>query len=288
MNNLNEERKGFESLGLSYAAESSVIIEHEVLAGVDNYWFTPKNMMSKEVIVYLHGGGFIYGSIKSHKAMISHIANALGKKILYVEYSLAPEKPFPAALNETISVIHDLQRTVSDFAYGIMGDSAGGNLMMSVTLRLKALNSPLPLYQIALSPWVNLETTYASYSENEKLDPVISKDFVEYASSLYTAGIEKKNPLVSPVHGNFTGVGPTLIMVGMNEILRDDAIHLHAALERDHATSVLKVFDAVTHVWPLTDIDSDDSQQALANIIDFIAPYGRSFSHELVSHRVYE
>jgi acetyl esterase/lipase len=152
-----------------------------------------------------------------------------------------------------------------------VGDSCGGNLVMSTVLNLKKNNLPIPLYQVLISPWVNLETEYASYTENEKLDPIITKDFVKYAASLYTDQENFSNPLVSPVHGTFVDVNPTLIMVGAKEILRDDSFYLHEVLQKSGCSSVLKVFDEVTHVWTLTSITSDDSKQALENILEFMS-----------------
>jgi monoterpene epsilon-lactone hydrolase len=270
MKNLKEERKQFESLGLSYPPNDGVRMEKITLAGIENYWFIPKVVVGGETVIFLHGGGFIYGSLKSHQAMVSHIAAVTGRKILFVEYSLAPEKPFPHALNETTAVIRALLNSAPEFRFALMGDSAGGNLAMSTALNLKKLNMPLPLYQVLISPWLNLRAEYNSYIENEKLDPIITKAFEEYAASLYAGNHDLSDPLISPVHGSFTGFNPTLTMVGAKEILRDDSVHLHEALEKAGCTSVLKIFDKVTHVWPLTDMASPESQEALKTIQEFM------------------
>lgn len=269
MENLQEERKAFEALGLSYAFNDKVKVEHVMFAGVRNYWFTPDRIAGSEIIIYLHGGGFIYGSIQSHRAMVSHIAAATCRKILFVEYSLAPERPFPNALNETTDVIQAMLRETG-VQFAIAGDSAGGNLAMSTTSNLKKLNLPAPLYQVLISPWVNVETTYASYYENEKHDPILTKDFVKYAAAHYTGNHNLSDPLISPVHGSFAGLNPTLILAGAKEILRDDSLHLHQALQNAGCTSVLKIFDDVTHVWILTDISSHNSKNALQAISNFI------------------
>ncbi|HTJ50524.1 MAG TPA: alpha/beta hydrolase [Cyclobacteriaceae bacterium] len=270
MKNMTEERKGFEILGLSYAPNSNVHVERVILAGIENYWFTPANITSNEVVVYLHGGAFTMGSIKSHKAMVSHIANAMGRKILFVEYSLAPEKSFPAALHEATAVIQALLQATPALQFGIMGDSCGGNLALSTALNLKNRNLPLPRYQVLISPWLNLENNYPSYVQNEKLDPILTKAMLDGAMSLYAGTHDLKNPLLSPVQGSLTGLSPTLTMVGAKEILRDDSIYLHEALEQAGATSILKILDDVTHVWPLTDIESRDSKEALRIIVDFL------------------
>jgi epsilon-lactone hydrolase len=270
MENLREERKGFESLGLSYPINTEVKIEKSILAGVETYLFTPKEVVSGEIVIFLHGGGFVYGSIRSHRAMVSHIAAAIRRKILFVEYSLAPEKPFPHALDETTAVIMSLIHSTPNFQFALMGDSAGGNLAMSTALNLKKLGLPLPLYQTLISPWLNMETKYPSYVENEKLDPIITKEFVQYAASQYTDNSNFSNPLVSPVLGSFEGFNPTLIMVGANEILRDDSLQLHQALQKAGCISTLKVFDNVTHVWTLTDITSPESKEALYTLREFL------------------
>ncbi|MBL0739813.1 alpha/beta hydrolase [Chryseolinea lacunae] len=270
MNNLKEERKGFDSLGLSYAVEADVRVESAIFGGVTSYWFTPPNIASPEVVIYTHGGGYIYGSLKSHRAMVSHFAKALGRRILFVEYSLAPEKTFPTALNETVAVIQHLHRTFPEVQFSLMGDSAGGNLALSVALNLKQLDAPAPLYQILLSPWLNMDTVYPSYSQNEKLDPIISKDFLRYAASQYAGGKDIGHPLMSPIHGDFRGLSPTLTLVGAKEVLRDDSLVLHAASVKAGATSVLQVFENANHVWMLTDIESKDSKDALRAMQEFL------------------
>lgn len=274
MENLKEERKGFESLGLNYPVNDEVQIEKDVLADVEGYWFIPKEVVSSEIVIYLHGGGFIYGSIRSHRAMVSHIAAATGRKILFIDYSLAPEKPFPHALDEATAVITAMLRATPNTQFALMGDSAGGNLVMSTALNLKKLNLAHPLYQVLISPWLNLKQEYASYNENEKLDPIISKEFVSYAADLYTDRENFSNPLVSSVLGSFEGFNPTLTMVGKKEILRDDSLQLHQLLQNAGCTSTLKVFDDATHVWTLTDIVSAESKEALNVMREFMDMVG--------------
>jgi len=269
MSNLTEERGGFESLGLSYPPVLNIKIETVVIGDVVCHWFIPGNTIATETVIYFHGGGFIYGSLQSHRAMVSHITQAIGRKILFIEYVLAPEHPFPAALHEAIAVIRELTADL-DFRFGLMGDSAGGNLAISTALQLKTIGLPLPLYQVVISPWVNMETTYSSYSQNEKLDPIISRDFVRYAASLYAAGQSLKDPRMSPVHGDLGGLEPTLVLVGSTEVLRDDSLHLHTALQNAGSSAVLKIFDKANHVWTLTDIASTDSQHALTEISMFL------------------
>ncbi len=268
MQNLKEERIRFESLGAIYTANEQVKVEKATVAGIDTYRFTPNQVVSREMVVFTHGGGYIYGSIRSHHAMVSHITAATGRVLLYIEYSVSPEARFPKALNEVTGVVQELVRTGIPFA--LMGDSAGGNLAMSTALNLKKLNTPAPLYQVLLSPWLNMGTDSASYIENENNDPVLTKDFMKHAAASYTDPENITNPLVSPVYGSFEGFNPTLILVGNQEILRDDSLALHRALEKAGTSSALKVFEGVTHVWLLTDITSPQSQETLRLIRKFM------------------
>jgi len=268
MESLKDERKGFESLGMIYPVQEQVTVEKALLAGIETYRFTPHQVVSREIVVFTHGGGFLYGSINSHRAMVSHIAAATGRVMLYIEYSLAPEARFPTALNEVTAVIQELVRT--DLPFAVMGDSAGGNLAMSTALNLKMLNMPLPRYQVLISPWLNMGTDAASYAENAKNDPVLTKDFMKYAAASYTAPENITNPLVSPVLGSFEGFGPTLTLVGRQEILRDDSLDLHRALEQADRSSTLRVFENVTHVWLLSDITMPQSQEALQMMREFM------------------
>jgi len=268
MENLNEERTRFESLGAIYPANEQVKVEKATVAGIQTYRFTPHEVVSRETVVFTHGGGYLYGSIVSHRAMVSHIAAATGRVILYVEYSLAPEARFPKALNEVTAVVGELVHTHIPFA--LMGDSAGGNLAMSTALNLKKLNIPLPRYQVLISPWLDMGANSASYAENENNDPVLTKNFMKHAAASYTDQNNITDPLVSPVYGSFEGFNPTLTFVGNQEILRDDSLALHRALERAGSSSTLKVFEGVTHVWPLTDITSSQSRETLKLIRKFM------------------
>ncbi len=267
--NLEKDRNGFERLGTFYPPQSNVTIEPVSVANVQCYWLVPEDIEDKEVVVYLHGGGFIYGSMKSHGALVSHIAYSMRRRILFLEYSLAPEDPFPKALDETLAVLEALQKADTHFQFGLLGDSAGGNLVFSVALTLKALRRKPSLYHIAISPWVNLEATYPSYQANQKLDPVLTKEFVEYSASLYIGSHSAKDPLVSPVYGDFAGLTPSLIMYGSREILGDDSVHLYHALQKAGVKSELFLSEGSVHVWPLADIQSGSAQVALTRIRSF-------------------
>lgn len=264
---LTAERKGFESLGAIYPAHSHVTIKPEVLAGTTVYRFTPPEVGSRETIVYFHGGAYHLGSIRSHQALVSHISAATGRVVLFVEYSLAPENRFPVALNEATAIVRHLATTGVPFA--LMGDSAGGNLAMSTALNLRQLNLPPALYHILLSPWLSMHTTAASYTENESKDPILKKETLQDSALQYTDANNLNNPLVSPLFGNFAGFTPTLSLTGKQEILRDDAVGLHQALEKAGCLSSLHVFDNVTHVWPLTNITSAESVEALRLVRSF-------------------
>jgi acetyl esterase/lipase len=263
MENLKEGRQFFESLGLSYPAHSEVKIEPVTIAGVACYRFVPPRVVSREIVVYLHGGAYKLGSIRSHQAMVSHIAAATGRVILFVEYSLAPEHPFPQALDETTAVIRELTHAAPDTTFALMGDSAGGNLAIATALNLKQHKLPAARYHVLLSPWLNMRNDAASYNENEKNDPILTRELLQEAARQYAAGEPVTNVLISPLLGSFEGFSPTLTLAGAGEILRDDSVDLDSALKKAGAVSRLYIFDKVTHVWTLADIESADSKKTL-------------------------
>jgi acetyl esterase/lipase len=270
MENLIEGRQFFDSLGLKYPAHPEVKVESVTLAGVTCYRFVPPQIVSSETVIYLHGGAFKLGSIRSHRAMVSHIAAATGRVVLFVEYSLAPEHPFPQALNETTAVVRALTQTAPDKSFALMGDSAGGNLAIATALNLKRHQLPSALYHVLISPWVNMSADATSYAENEKNDPILNKQLLQEAAGQYVAGEPVTNPLASPVLGSFEDFSPTLTLVGALEILRDDSLDLDKALKKAGSASRLEMFDRVTHVWPLADIESPDSKKALGIIREFM------------------
>jgi len=263
-------REQFVGLGRSYPPHPDVAVEPALIAGVKSFWLTPDNVSGDEIVVYFHGGGYIYGSFASHGPMVSHIAHASERRVLFVDYSLAPEHPFPQAIEEAVAVINQVHRDDPMLRYGLAGDSAGGGLVYAVALAGQAQGGPRPAFHVAISPWTDLCVANPSYAANAAVDPIISKEFSEYAAKLYLADHSATDPLASPVFGDYHGFSRSLILCGSLEVLEDDARNLHRALLDAGVDSTLTLFEGSTHVWPLKSIESDASRAALRAIGDHI------------------
>lgn len=276
MINLMRGRADFEAMGGLYAAAENVKLKTVFIAGVNCGWLEPENAVPDDVVVYIHGGAFIYGSLRSHAAMVSHISQKLNRKVLMIDYRLAPEAPFPAGLEDCVKVIRTFFGEHPDVRFGIIGDSAGGNLTLSAQLKLKETKGPSPQYGIVISPWADLECKNASYGTNRMLDMILSHEFLSEAADMYAGGNPKSAPLLSPVNGDFAGCAPALVMCGTHEILEDDAIHLHRRMLDSGVDAELKMFKGQLHVWPFTDIGSAASQKALDDMAEFVAGHSRT------------
>jgi acetyl esterase/lipase len=204
--------------------------------------------------------------------MVSHIAHASERRVLFVDYSLAPEHPFPKAIEEAVAVINQVHRDDPMVRYGLAGDSSGGGLVYAVALALAAhaQGGPRPAFHVAISPWTDLCVRNPSYAANAAVDPIITKEFSEYAAKLYLADHSATDPLASPVYGDYHGFSHSLILCGSLEVLEDDSRNLHRALLDAGVDSTLTLFEGSTHVWPLKTIESDAARAALRAIGDHI------------------
>lgn len=256
-------RAGFELLGRQYPPAAGVSLEHLVLAGVPCTWIRPGKPLTEEVIVYIHGGAFIYGSLESHAPMVSHIASALERNILLIGYRLAPEHPFPAGIEDGVAVINALRTAYPAIRFGMIGDSAGGNLSMAIQLQLRELGGTRPCYSILVSPWVDLTCTNASYTTNQDTDVILNRPYLEWAAGLYAGTSPLHAPLLSPVYAPLEGLAPVQILYGTAEILAGDSIQLYQKLLAAGVKAELLAFEAEQHVWPFLDIDTRAAQQAL-------------------------
>lgn len=271
MINLQEGRAGFETISNGYSGADHITRKNIVIAGVPCAWFLPRNAADDHVVIYIHGGGFIFGSIDSHARMVSHIARHLNRKVLMIDYRLAPEHPYPSGINDCAAVIHALHAENPKRRLAIIGDSAGGNLVMATQLKLKETHGPAALYTVVISPWVNLECNTPSYERNETSDIVLSRPFLVEAAKLYAAGHPLTAPMLSPIYGDFTGMSPVLILCGTKEILEDDSKQLYQQLQRCGVETDLHLFTDQLHVWPFMDIHTEASQEALNKIAGFVS-----------------
>lgn len=262
-----EGRAFFDGLGNSYPAAEGVVVRKENIADVSCFWLTPEDPLQGKLIVYLHGGAFSWGSIQSHKAMVSHIAKETGIKILFVEYALAPENPFPKGRLDLINVYKSIIRDFPQTDITLMGDSAGGGLVASSIHKMQRDGIRQPGAVVLISPWFNLEVNTPSYTNNASLDPILTTESLKQFAQLYNPGL-LSGANVSRL--KFEHFPPTLIIVGTNEILQDDSQIFFDTIRKIQPESTLRVFQGQTHVWMMTNIDHADSKRALTYVKTFL------------------
>lgn len=212
--------------------------------GLEALWLRPKRAPERKLLLYLHGGAYIMGNIATHRQLVSHIARAANVHTLLPEYRLAPEHPFPAAVDDAVGLYQGLLAdgyAAKDIA--IAGDSAGGGLTMATLLSLRDAGEPLPAAACLLSPWLDLAATGASMGTHAQRDPWFKPQDIPLVASYYCNENQIRDPLVSPVYGDFARLPPLYIQVGEEEILLSDSTR---AAEKADAAGV----DCMLEVWP--------------------------------------
>ena len=237
-------RGGYQGAGEVMPTAEGVSVEEGTLGGVPGLKLVPERTVGARTLLYFHGGGYVIGSPIGHKPLVSHMAAKMGATAWSMDYRLAPEAPFPAAVEDGLASYRALldAGTAPDQII-ISGDSAGGGLTLATALKIKADGLPLPAGLVPLSPWANLANDGWSHGAMAGRDPMINDDNINMFSATYLAGAAASDPLASPVHGDMTGLPPMLIQVGSEEALLSDSTLL---AERAGAAKV----DVTLEVWP--------------------------------------
>ena len=234
-------------------------------------WISPAVADANMVILHLHGGGYVTGGIDSHLMMCLPMAQALKTRMLLFDYRLAPEHPFPAALEDGLKTYRWLLEQgypPSDIV--ISGDSAGGGLALAVILSLRENGEPLPVGAICFSPWTDLTFAGESHITNARSDVVNTKNVLQEWASAYTEQTNLRNPLVSPVFANFHGLPPLFIQVNDDELLLDDARLLAKKARADGVDVTLKVWHGMWHVWHTAGTMIPESKKTYEEIGQFL------------------
>lgn len=215
------------------------------------------------VVLYLHGGGYIIGSSTTHRGLTGHLAQASGCNVITPDYRLAPEHPFPAALDDAEAVYCALLKLGTRAEHiAIAGDSAGGGLTLALAMRLRDKNLPLPSSLTVFSPWVDLTQQQLYRPECE---PVLQAQWTGKAARLYSGDEPLTNPLISPIYGDLSGLPPLLIQAGSEEILLNDAERLAAVAQRDDVPTTLEIFNSLWHVFQVHSGQLDRATEAVAD-----------------------
>lgn len=245
-----ERRASMDAMGEMGALPTGCFHEPQAMGGVKCERVVPQGAIAGRTILYLHGGGYTAGSPRSHRPMVARIAEAAKAVAIVPDYRLGPENRFPAAVEDAVAVYRALiEWRIDPGRLIVAGDSAGGGLAMALALALKAEDLPQPAGYFAISPWADLTQSGASYRTKAESDPTITKAGLDSAALAYLGGLDARDPLASPVLGDFEGVAPVLIQTGSEEALLSDSLTLADVLAHARVDVRLEVWPEMIHVF---------------------------------------
>jgi epsilon-lactone hydrolase len=242
------------------------------LGGIPALRVKGRGTQPERQILFLHGGAYVTGSPTLYRHILWRFAVAAEAQVAAIDYRLAPEHPFPAALEDAVAAWHGLLDEGADPSRSVvMGDSAGGGLALALLLRLRDIGSPLPAAAVALSPWTDLAMTGNSLQQNGAADPMENPDDIPYLAACYLGdGGDPRNPYASPLYGDPTGLPPTLIQVGGDEILLDDSVRMAEGMRAAGCEVELEVWPRMPHVWHAFAPVMPEARQAIARVGAFV------------------
>jgi phosphinothricin tripeptide acetyl hydrolase len=218
--------------------------------GVPAEWSTADAADSGRVVVYFHGGAYVMGSVASHRNLVGHIARRTGARVLNVDYRLAPEHPFPAAVDDAVAAYRFVRESgVPAAKIAIAGDSAGGGLTAACLVALRDAGETMPGAAVCISPWLDLSQSFGSWQSKAELDPMLKIEQIQTCADAYLAGADPKTPTASPVFADLRGLPPLFVQVGTAETLLDESVEF---TKRAQAAGVDARIDAapdMIHVW---------------------------------------
>jgi epsilon-lactone hydrolase len=266
-----ERRERLDAIGSTSPPAGDIRLEPIDANGIAAEWSLAPGSDPSKVLLFFHGGGYCSGSIVSHRGMVTEAGRAARARTLAVGYRLAPEHPFPAAIEDARSAYRFLlDQGVAPVKIAIAGDSAGGGLTLALMTRVRDAREPLPACAWLVSPWVDLQMTGASLAEKAVTDPLISKSYLEELASAYLAGADPAHPLVSPLNADLAGLPPLLVQVGSAETLLDDAVRIARRAGAADVRVNLEIWPHMIHAWHLWAAQLEAGRRAIASAGAFI------------------
>jgi acetyl esterase/lipase len=267
-----ERRQRIEEVGATWPVADDIKTTAVDIDGIRGEWTIAPGSGATRVLLYFHGGGYCSGSIRSHRSLVAEAGRAAKVRTLAVAYRLAPEYPFPAALDDALMAWRYLrgQGFAADHI-AIGGDSAGGGLTVALINQLRAAGEQLPGCAWLISPWTDLTLSGSTLASKDAVDPLIHKAYLaELADAYVPRDVDRKDPRVSPLFSDLAGFPPTLIQVGACETLLADATRFAASAGAANVAVTLEVWPDMIHAWPLWNKHLEPGQRALANAGRFI------------------
>ena len=267
-----ERRKRLDEVGAVWPVADDVKFTAVDVDGVPGEYSVAPGSDHSCVLMYFHGGGYCSGSIQSHRRLITEAGRAARIRTLAVAYRLAPEHPFSAAYDDALTAWRFLRnQDIAAAHIAIGGDSAGAGLTLALIRRLRDAHEELPACAWLISPWTDLTMSGSALSSKAAVDPLIHKEYLnELAEAYLPAGMDRKDPRVSPLYADLRNFPPMLIQVGSDETLLDDATRLAARAGAADVTVTLEIWPHMIHAWPLWNAHLEDGRRALASAGAFI------------------
>ena len=268
---IRKERAYLEGLGSMFKPPRGVQIVKELANGVPAEWLVPPGISTARVVLYLHGGAYVAGSINSHRSIAANIAIAAKARAFIIDYRLAPEHPHPAAVEDAVAAYRWLiDNQVDPRHLTIAGDSAGGGLTLALLVSLRDGKIPLPAAGVCLSPWTDLAFTGETWNSKAAVDLIVFAVKEREFARLYLGGIEPRAPLASPLYADLKGLPPLLVQVGTNEVLLADSRRLVERAKEAGVKAVIEEWEKMQHVWQFAAGFIPEGRRAIAGIGEFI------------------
>ena len=267
---IEKHRQSQDHIGKLLGMEKQVVYESVTVGEIPGEWVRPSHRHTdRHVILYCHGGGYFTGSLQYARILTAKLAVNTGMDVFSFNYRLAPEHPWPAALIDGEAVWDYLMyQGFGSRDILLAGDSAGGNLALTLTLKLKEEGRRLPLGLVLMSPWTDLTLSGKSHQSKADMDPVLNRPYLDKAVAYYAEGQDLQNPLISPLFGDFSGFPPVYIQCGTNEVLLDDSVNLCRKLCGSGVLCRLDRYTGMWHVFQMSPFKK--AYDAMEQIGDFI------------------
>jgi acetyl esterase/lipase len=267
-----ERRARLDEVGSTWPVATDIRWESVDCDGVAGEWSMAPGSDASKVLLFFHGGGYCSGSIKSHRRMVTEAGRAMGVRTLAIDYRRAPEHSFPAQHEDALTAWRFLRRQgISAEHIVVGGDSAGGNLSLSLVYRLRAAREQLPACAWLVSPWTDLTMSGATLATKDAVDPLIHKAYLEELADAYAPPpLDRRDPLISPLFADLRGFPPMLIQVGSDETLMSDATRLAEAAGIADVAVRLEIWPHMIHAWPVWNAALKDGRLALAGASEFV------------------
>jgi acetyl esterase/lipase len=267
-----ERRARLDEVGSSWRSADDIQCEAVVFDGLAGEWSLAPGSDRDQVLLFFHGGGYCSGSVKSHRRMVTEAGRAMAMRTLAIDYRRAPEHPFPAQHEDALKAWRFLTgQGIAPERIVVGGDSAGGNLSLSLAGRLRAAGEHLPACLWLVSPWTDLSMSGATLASKDAVDPIIHHAYLEELASAYVPdNVDRRDPLVSPLFADLRGFPRMLIQVGSAETLLSDATRLAEAAGAADVKARLEIWPHMIHAWPVWNAQLSAGRRALHSAGEFV------------------